>query len=93
MPQVSLRTKRFPKTVVFLEKTMQVYSRLDTIIGFLEPFSLRGNDILRKNVKLDEILTKTMMSYISWVFNRVEKKISKMVRLRFGVIFSGWTCI
>lgn len=45
---------------------------LNNFIGFLQLFSLCGNNVLRRHVKIDGISTETLIEYTSEVTSRVE---------------------
>jgi len=82
---------RFLKPGV-IEKYKNIYRWLNWIIKGKLPFMVCENIYFRKYTRLDAISRNTLMKYMHGVFERLKKKLAKIIPDTFGGIFDGWTC-
>jgi hypothetical protein len=74
------------------DKYKNIYRWINWIIKGKLPFSFVENRLARKYSRLDPICRKTLMKYMNAVYERLKKKIAKILPDTFGGIFDGWTC-
>ena len=74
------------------EKFKNIFRWMHWIIKGKHPFSFCENVYSRKYSKLTPICRNTLMKYMNGVYERVKRKLSKLLPSTFGGIFDGWTC-
>ena len=78
--------------------TQFVNKKASTVFGWVElvvvcnlPFTFVENPLIRKYNKLDSIARNTLMKYLKLLTIEVEKKVSKELPEKFGIVIDGWS--
>lgn len=58
---------------IWRKETTKIYSQLDIIICCLQPFSFYEDDVIKNHVKVEGILVKTILKYMSELSSLLEK--------------------
>jgi hypothetical protein len=74
------------------DKYLNIYRWILWVIKEKHPFSFVDRKYVRKFSKLDSICTKTLMKYMTGLYERVKAKIAALLPDTFGGIFDGWSC-